>query len=836
MLIGSNQSNELNGRAGVDTLDGAGGVDWVNYGSAERGVNVDLSINIASNDGFGYSDVLLSIENVKGSGWADNITGNSTDNELQGELGNDTLSGAGGNDTFVIQNSYDYAPSSEIEQDQVLDFNAGDKLRFETAVTLGSSRSQLTAGQIFFESSIDGAILYLGRDSSPGAEYSILLRGVNSAGLSLGNGNREVTLSSSNAPATFTLSSATPNLFEGNTATFVVTLNGSINSDTTVYFSTDAGTATAASDFGQISGKPLVFTANGARSQVVSIPVYADTTEETTPETFTASISSAGSALLSRSAPVLINDILSPQAPRSSVFLTPASHTALSSSTVRTYGNTGDESVIITKESLNVVLDQAVERVYLPLKSIDYKFARSGNQLSVFESTGAQSLILKTPLQSDTITSATAMPGTEFVFLGDLLTPNTKAAVSATLVGGAMSIGGKTVEAAPAVLTPFPATALIAPTKAVPTVSTTALAFIGSNGNFTASTDGLRVFGTAQADTLRVLDKLLYTPTPTTPLATDPIKAAIVADQLVDNFQFDSVLMNYSFMQTGNQLNVYPRLNPVLKKPLLNLTVQGDSDGTQVLFGSTSYTVKLVSGGVMKLGDNTISTAAPTPIDTMAVVKVLPIGSYNALTQDVRFEVPIGALDFYINSFGASDVLVLPNGTNASLFNDSYTDGTVYLEWGVAGKTSRITFTDLSPSTDQKLNNVEDFNSAFGSGTITFATVTASSAQTAVISGGGFKQESASTNTKFTFAAFTTSYSYEIAGFGAGDQIVSPPGGATLLNTSFSDAAATLQYSSVSGGNIVTIKLTGLTITNAQDETLSTPADLNQIFGAGTFA
>jgi hypothetical protein len=271
----------------------------------------------------------------------------------------------------------------------------------------------------------------------------------------------------------------------------------------------------------------------------------------------------------------------------------------------------------------------------------------------------------------------------------------------------------------------------------------------------------------------------------------------------------------------------------VLKKPLLNLTVQGDSDGTQVLFGSTSYTVKLVSGGVMKLGDNTISTAAPTPIDTMAVVKVLPIGSYNALSQDVRFEVPLGALDFYINSFGASDVLVLPNGTNASLFNDSYTDGTVYLEWGVAGKTSRITFTDLSPSTDQKLNNVEDFNLAFGSGTLTFATVTAGSAQTAAISGGGFKQESASTNTKFTVGAVTASYSYEIAGFGAGDQIVSPAGAAvSLLNTSFSDAAATLQYAA--GANIVTIRLTGLTA--AQDEALSTPANLNQVFGAGTFA
>jgi Ca2+-binding RTX toxin-like protein len=834
VIVGSNQNNELSGRAGADTIDGAGGVDWVTYGNAEQGVKVDLQRSIAENDGFGYSDVLYNIENIIGSGWSDSLVGSTSDNELQGEFGNDTLSGGGGNDTFVIQNSYEYVDPNELEQDQVLDFNAGDKLRFETAVTLGNSRSQLTTGQIFIESSTDGAVVYLGRDSTLGADMSILLRGVNSAGLSLGGGNREVSLSSANAPATFTLSSSTPSLFEGNTATFLVTLNGSINSDTTVYFSTDAGTATAGADFGQISGKPLVFTASGSRSQVISIPIYADAAEETTAETFTASIrSSADSPVLASSAPVLINDILSPQAPRSSVFLTSASHTALGSSTVRTYGNTGDESVIITKESLNVVMDQAVERVYLPLKSIDYKFARAGNQLSVFENSSSQPLILKTPLQSDTVASATATPGTEFVFLGDLLTPATKAAVSATLVNGTMSMGGKTVEAAPSVLT-FTAAALIAPTKAVPTTSTTALAFIGSNGNFTAATDGLQVFGTAQADTLRVPDKLLYLPpTPVAPLATDPIKAAIVADQLVDNFQFDSALMNYSFMQTGNQLNVYPRLNPVIKKPLLNLTVQGDSDGTQLLFGSSSYSVKLVSGGVMKLGDNTISTVAPTPIDTMTVVKVSPIGAYDALSQDVRFEVPLGGLEFTINNFGASDVLVLPNGTNASLFNDSYSDGSVYLEWGVAGKTSRITFNGLSPSLDLKLNNVEDFNLAFGSGSLTFAGAVTGSAQTAAISAAGFRQESASTNTRFTVAAVTTSYSYEIVGFGAGDQIVSPAGAAvSLLNTSFSDTTATLQYAS--GANIVTIRLTGLT--TAQDQALSTPANLNQVFGAGTFA
>jgi len=93
--------------------------------------------------------------------------------------------------------------------------------------------------------------------------------------------------------------------------------------------------------------------------------------------------------------------------------------------------------------------------------------------------------------------------------------------------------------------------------------------------------------------------------------------------------------------------------------------------------------------------------------------------------------------------------------------------------------------------------------------------------------------ETAATNTTYTVATPASSFVYSIAGFGAGDKIVSPAGvAASLTNGSFTDGTATVQYAT--GGNVVQITLTGLT--NAQDGALFAATDLNTVFGAGTFA
>jgi Ca2+-binding RTX toxin-like protein len=100
-LFGNDGSDNLEGRAGADTIDGSTGVDRASYESSAAGVNIDLmrTTQIGSD---AQGDVLMSIENVTGSNFADVIRGddNSFGNELLGGGGNDVLDGRGGNDTL----------------------------------------------------------------------------------------------------------------------------------------------------------------------------------------------------------------------------------------------------------------------------------------------------------------------------------------------------------------------------------------------------------------------------------------------------------------------------------------------------------------------------------------------------------------------------------------------------------------------------------------------------------------------------------------------------------------------------------------------------------------
>ena len=108
-LFGNNENNVLTGGAGndnlhgfggTDTLDGGAGVDTALFTASTAGITVDLdaSGNATASNG----DILIAIENVTGSGSADDsLTGNDGANTLSGLGGADTLSGEGGNDLLI---------------------------------------------------------------------------------------------------------------------------------------------------------------------------------------------------------------------------------------------------------------------------------------------------------------------------------------------------------------------------------------------------------------------------------------------------------------------------------------------------------------------------------------------------------------------------------------------------------------------------------------------------------------------------------------------------------------------------------------------------------------
>ncbi|MFK7862282.1 MAG: beta strand repeat-containing protein [Granulosicoccus sp.] len=98
-LLGGQGDDTLIGAGGSDTLDGGEGEnDAVDYQAAPNAINVNLSTNSASNDGYLSADTLSGIEHVVGSGHDDVVVGDALANQLSGGAGDDLLSGAAGID------------------------------------------------------------------------------------------------------------------------------------------------------------------------------------------------------------------------------------------------------------------------------------------------------------------------------------------------------------------------------------------------------------------------------------------------------------------------------------------------------------------------------------------------------------------------------------------------------------------------------------------------------------------------------------------------------------------------------------------------------------------
>ncbi|WP_157218723.1 calcium-binding protein [Flavisphingomonas formosensis] len=99
-LYGGDGNDILDGGDGDDYLDGGYGSDTASYVDATAGVTVDLGLTDWQNTlGAGF-DMLVKIENLTGSAYADHLIGNALGNRLSGGGGDDVLDGGPGNDTL----------------------------------------------------------------------------------------------------------------------------------------------------------------------------------------------------------------------------------------------------------------------------------------------------------------------------------------------------------------------------------------------------------------------------------------------------------------------------------------------------------------------------------------------------------------------------------------------------------------------------------------------------------------------------------------------------------------------------------------------------------------
>ncbi|WP_426954248.1 beta strand repeat-containing protein [Muricoccus radiodurans] len=100
ILDGGAGNDALYGQGGADTLIGGTGRDTVYYDIANTaGITVNLTLGTGLG-GQAEGDVLIGVENVVGSAFADRLIGDANANILNGEAGEDTLIGGAGADTL----------------------------------------------------------------------------------------------------------------------------------------------------------------------------------------------------------------------------------------------------------------------------------------------------------------------------------------------------------------------------------------------------------------------------------------------------------------------------------------------------------------------------------------------------------------------------------------------------------------------------------------------------------------------------------------------------------------------------------------------------------------
>ena len=100
VLTGDGGDDLLNGGSGGDTLDGGSGTDTSTYANQGSRVTADLE-GIVRGQGAGRDDVFISIENLVGTDFNDDLRGNADANNLTGGEGNDRLNGRAGDDRIV---------------------------------------------------------------------------------------------------------------------------------------------------------------------------------------------------------------------------------------------------------------------------------------------------------------------------------------------------------------------------------------------------------------------------------------------------------------------------------------------------------------------------------------------------------------------------------------------------------------------------------------------------------------------------------------------------------------------------------------------------------------
>ena len=177
-LSGGNGNDLLEGGEGIDRMDGGAGVDTVSYSNSKEGKRIHLSYNMSTdnNTNRSESEVILNIENVIGSAYADFIWGDNSSNELYGGAGNDLLNGLGGRDRIFGEDGDDDLMGSS-GADQLYGGEGVDTVAYlasDAAVTVNLENGTSQGGYAEGDEIVDVENVF-------GSDYDDILSGDNGA-------------------------------------------------------------------------------------------------------------------------------------------------------------------------------------------------------------------------------------------------------------------------------------------------------------------------------------------------------------------------------------------------------------------------------------------------------------------------------------------------------------------------------------------------------------------------------------------------------------------------------------------------------------------------------
>lgn len=134
MFGGTGNDLLLAGDGEADYVDGGEGVDTVSYATATEGAWVDMEGG--SHAGAAEGDILVSIENVIGTDYADLIAGDAANNEISGGAGDDYMIGGDGNDTLDGGSGDDHL-YADAGDDHFVGGTGFDIVYYDTSASLG---------------------------------------------------------------------------------------------------------------------------------------------------------------------------------------------------------------------------------------------------------------------------------------------------------------------------------------------------------------------------------------------------------------------------------------------------------------------------------------------------------------------------------------------------------------------------------------------------------------------------------------------------------------------------------------------------------------------------